>query len=116
MRASASAPAWEPASGAGVGEGDGRGVGDGAGVGPGFGVGAGVGAGVGPGLGVGAGVGPGFGVLVFEPPFGAGPDGAVEAVVEGSAVVPELESGWLVSVPCENVPRFRLRSRISSSI
>jgi hypothetical protein len=54
--------------------------------------------------------------LVFEPPFGAGPDGAVEAVVEGSAVVPELESGWLVSVPCENVPRFRVRSRISSSI
>jgi hypothetical protein len=55
--------------------------------------------------------------LRSEPPFGAGPEGAVEDVVEGSAArVPELESGWLVSVPCENVPRFRFRSRISSSI
>jgi hypothetical protein len=52
--------------------------------------------------------------LVFEPPVG--PDGAVEVVVEGSVVALEVGSGWLLSVPCENVPRFRLRSRISSSI
>ena len=102
--------------GPGVGVGVGFGVGVGAGVGVGVGVGAGVGAGVGPGFGVGAGVGPGFGLLVFEPPVGAGPDGAVVAVVEVSVVAPEVVSGWLLSVPWENVPRFRLWSRISSSI